>query len=304
MTITDVAGVTRSNAYKVPPEELREGPHSRRWLDPDVTELALDILERGQLVPALVQWSKDGQGKDCLEIVEGHRRAAAIRYINENGLYTERNEVAVLKVRCELFTGQGSFAASVAANHKRKGLTPIDRAHSIATLEQGGMTRKDIAKLLEVSEPTLTQDLKLLTLSAKLQKDIHNGKLAASIGYELAGMEPAERDKALEPAPTTDPSTAAGGQTGGQTASQAKPTRTSVRKAKRDKAERGEAVSGSVSRSRKEVYNLFAEWAGCGDGSIEDPIMKLCAAIVKYMDGGCGDRAILNRMRELAEGGE
>lgn len=301
MTITDVAGVTRANAYNVPPEDLREGSHSRRWLDQDVLDLALDIVTRGQLVPAIVQWHKTDEGEEHLEIVEGNRRVAAIRYINENGLYTERGEVVPLKVRCELFKGPEAFAASVAANLKRKGLTPIDRAHSIATLEKEGKTRKVIAQLLEMSEATVSRDLTLLTLPAALQKDIHSGKLAASVGYELVGMEPAERTKALETtsSTTTDKATESAG---GQTDREPRPTRTSVRKVKRDKAERGEATKGSVSRSRKEVYSLFESWADCTDGTIEEPIMKLCGAICKYMSGEGGDRAILNRMRALAEG--
>ena len=79
-------------------------------------------------------------------------------------------------------------------------------------------------------------------------------------------------------------------------------TRESVRKVKRDKAERGEETTGPKARSRKMVHNLFTDWAGCEDGTIEDPIKKLCAAIVKWMDGETGDRAVLNRMREMLEG--
>ncbi len=299
MQITDVAGVTRANAYNVPPEELREGPHSRRWADTDVLELALDIAERGQIVPVLVRQRKDDQGTEYLEIVEGNRRTAAIRYVNENGLSVD----VPLKVRCELFKGKESFAASVAANIKRKGLTPIDRAHSIATLEQEGKTRKDIARLLEVSEATISQDLKLLTLSAKLQKDIHNGKLAASVGYELADLEPAERTRALETATAGSTAGAGGGAAesmGAAGGGKAKPTRTSVRKAKREAAERGEDTKGSKARTRKEVYNLLSAMAE--DITIEEPIRKLCSTITQYMDGKVGDRAVLNRMRELAEG--
>jgi ParB-like chromosome segregation protein Spo0J len=260
------------------------------------------------LVTVIVDWDTNGN----LVVVDGRRRVAAIRYGNESGLFVGKDgEPAILPVRCELFKGgqKETFATAAVTNVKRKGLTPIDRAHSMATMEKAGKSRKDIAKLMDVSESTITQDLKLLTLSAALQKDIHSGRLAASIGYELAGLEPAERAKALE---TTSASTPASSTTtarvpadaGGQTGGEAKPTRTSVRRAKRDKAEKGEATRGPVSRSRKEVYNLFAEWAGCGDGSIEDPIMKLCAAICKYMNGETGDRAVLNRMRELVEGGE
>ena len=131
----------------------------------------------------------------------------------------------------------------------------------------------------------------VLTLSVPIQKDIHKGKIAASVGYELAGMEPAERTKALEIATTADE--------GPAEPAKAKPTRTSVRKAKREAAEKGAETKGSTARSRKEVYSLFTEWAACEDGTIAEGIRKLCATLVKYMDGETGDRAVLNRMREL-----
>ncbi len=296
MQIIDVKGVTRANAYNIPTDELREGPHSRRWADQDILELALDIVDRGQIVAALVRWRKDDQAKEYLEIVEGNRRVAAIRYINENGLSPN----CPLPVRCELFRGAESFAASVAANIKRKGLSPIDRAHSIATLEKEGKSRKEIAKLLEVSEALISRDLTLLTLSVALQKDVHKGKLSAEVGYELASLTPEDRTKALESGVTPAGKTESTGQS--QLSTEAKPVREAVRRLKREKAERGEDTKGSTARSRKEVYNLFSDYAGCQDGTIEDPIKKLCAAIVAYMDGKAGDRAVLNRMRELAEG--
>lgn len=288
--IVDVAGVTRANAYMVPPEELYQGKNSRRWADTEISELAQDIFERGQLVPILVAWEKGEDDTEHLVVVDGNRRVSAIRYINENP--EKFKNKPPLKVLCQQFKGAEKFSASVVTNLKRRGLSAIDRAHSIATLEEEGKTRKDIAKLLEVSEATVSQDLKLLSLSAAIQKDIHKGKIAASVGYELAGMEPAERTKALETSTTT------AGESG-QAEPKTKPTRTSVRKAKREAAEKGAETKGSTARSRKEVYSLFTEWAACEDGTIAEGIRKLCITLVKYMDGETGDRAVLNRMREL-----
>jgi len=304
MQLREIAGVTRANAYLIPPEELHEGAHSRRWADQDVLELALDILERGQLVPVLIAWEKT-DGQERLVVVEGHRRVAAIRYINENALSVD----GPLKVRCEHFRGPERFAASVAANLKRKGLSPIDLAHSISTLEKEGKTRKDIAKLLEISEALISRSLRLLTLPAGLQKDIHKGKLSAEAGYELAGMEPADRDKAMAEAQKPSASGSAAGAAGSATASgsgkgrQPSGVRAAARKVKREKAERGEATSGPKSRSRKEIRNLFVAWAECEDGTIEEGVLKFAATMVKYMDGEVGDRAVLNWLRELAEEG-
>jgi ParB/RepB/Spo0J family partition protein len=273
--ITKLDGVTRANAYKVPPEILQHAENSRRWDDNEVIDLALDIVERGQKVAVLVKW---GEG-DQLLVTDGRRRVAAIRYINENGLSMD----GPLKVRCEFDTAakEESFVTAVVTNLKRKGLSDIDLAHSITTLEKQGKTRKEISKLLEISEALISRTLKLITLPAAVQKDIHRGKIAASVGYEMAGDETATQEVAQE--------AAAGG----------KPTVEKIRKARREKAEKGEEAAGPKTRSRKVVYNLFVEWAGCTDGTLEDKIMKFASTMVKYMDGETGDRAVLNRLRDL-----
>ena len=279
--ITKLDGVTRANAYKVPPDLLQHAENSRRWDDTDIVDLALSILEEGQKVPVLVKWGEDGQ----LLVADGRRRVAAIRYINENGLAMDNEDGSItpLQVRCE-FDGAKkgeSFVTAVITNMKRKGLTPIDLAHSIATLEGQGKTRKDIAKILEISETQISRTLKLLTLPVAVQKDIHKGKIAASVGMEMAGDEGAQADAAE--------ASAAG----------EKPTVEKIRRKRREKAEKGEETAGPKARSRKVVYNLFVEWAGCDDGTIEDGIKKFSATMVEYFDGSCGDRKVLNRLREL-----
>ena len=85
-----------------------------------------------------------------------------------------------------------------------------------------------------------------------------------------------------------------------ETAAGEKPTVEKIRKKRREKAERGEEAAGPKTRSRKVVYNLFTEWAGCEDGTLEESVMKFAATMVKYFDGEAGDRAVLNRLRELA----
>lgn len=294
MQLTDVQGVTRANAYMVPVEELHEGKHSRRWADQDVLELALSIADQGQLVPILVKWAKNGEGQEVLEIVEGHRRAAAIRYINDNGLIVD----GPLKVRAEIYRGGEAFSASASANLNRKGLTAIDLAHCITTLEAEGKSRKEIAKLLGISEALISRTLKLLTLPAALQRDIHKGKISAEAGYELADSTPEEREEVLA---TSREQAKEGGKEEAKAAAGGKVTRTQVRKAKRTRAERGEETSGPKAMSRKEFRKVFEDFAACDDGTIEEPIQKLCKTILDLIDGKAGERAVLNRMRELGD---
>ncbi len=328
--IVDLAGVSRANAYFIPAEQLEQKEDSRRWSDQDVTELALDIAERGQLQPVLVTWDKTPEGKERLVIVAGRRRVAAIRYINERGLSAD----GPLKVLCLHFKGAETFAAATVENRKRKGLSAIDLAYDIQTLLDLGKTRKQIAKLLEISEPLISRTLTLLKLPVSVQRDIHKGTISAETGYEMVTLPAEDQEKFSEPAEAQAerPAKAIGQESQteprpSRTTAQAsheepdssqersdpsqraepsrpratKPTRASVRKIKRDRVERGEETSGPTGLSRKEIRELFAEFAGCQDGTIEEPIMKLCAAIVKAIDGEIGSRAVLNRMRELAE---
>jgi ParB/RepB/Spo0J family partition protein len=299
-SITDLAGVTRANAYNIPPEVLQQGDHSRRWDDTDIVELADDILNRGQLVPALINRQEDG----TITIVDGNRRVAAIRYINEN----KPPAAGPLLVRCEPYRGGkgDTFAASVSTNLKRKGLTPIDLAHSITILERQGKTRKEIGKLLEISESLISQTLKLTTLPADIQRRVHKGEIPASAAYELADMPKEHRDEALDLVKKGRPK-ASGGETasGSGSFSSGAPApvtaREAVRRVKREKAEKGEEVAGPTQRSRKEIVNLFTEWSGCEDGTIEEDILKFCKTMVDYMAGKVGDRAVLNRLRELKD---
>jgi ParB/RepB/Spo0J family partition protein len=266
-------------------------------------ELALDILERGQLVPAIIDKHEDG----TVAVVDGNRRVAAIRYVNENGLSVK----GPLKVRCEQYRGEEgeTFAASVSTNLKRKGLTPIDLAHSISTLERQGKTRKEIAKLLEISESLISQTLKLTTLPADIQRRVHKGEIPASAAYELADMPKGQREEALDLVKKGKASSKAlggegsGGSDTGSGAGAPTPVtaREAVRQVKRSKAEKGEEVAGPTQRSRKEIVNLFTEWAGCTDGTIEESILKFAKTMVEYMAGKVGDRAVLNRLRELKD---
>jgi ParB/RepB/Spo0J family partition protein len=318
--ILDVKGAARANSYMLPPEALKPGENSRKIPDTDVRDMVEDILVRGQLQPVLVQWNADSE----LEIVDGHRRVLAITRINEKSLTDEP-----IKVRCERFSGkpEDSFSASIAANLKRKELSPIDRAYDILMLEKQGKTRQEIAKLMGISEPLISRSLKLPKLPAAIQRKVHTGEIAAETAYELVDMKPEDRAKAMAPDETNtapvetnagpsethppaddvhipeDETHTAPADPHRKPAKSQTVTRERIRQVKREKAERGEETQGPTGRTRKEIRNQFEEWAKRDDETIEEPIRKLCASMVKFIDGEIGERAILTRIRELSEPG-
>jgi ParB-like chromosome segregation protein Spo0J len=308
--------------------------NSRKIPDTDVAETVDDMLRRidkgqqPQLQPILVQWNAEGK----LEIVDGHRRVESITRINADPKLSASHPLLILplKVRCERFSGkpEDSFEASVAANLQRKELSPMDRAYDIQQFEKMGKSRKEISQIMGISEPLISRSLKLTTLPVAIQRKVHKREIAAETAYELADMQPEDRDKAMgsklvgpvpialaetntEPGEThpqpddvhslmgethTEP-----GETHEKPAKPQKLTRERIRQVKRDKAERGEETSGPVGRSKKEIRNQFEEWAKRDDQTIEEPIRKLSASMVKFIDGEIGERAILTRMRELSE---
>jgi ParB/RepB/Spo0J family partition protein len=321
--ILDVKGAARANSYMLPPEALSPGLNSRKIPDTDVSDMVQDILDRGQLAPVLVQWNAANE----LEIVDGHRRVLAISQINKQKL---AHWPELMKVRCERFSGkpEDSFAASVAANLKRKDLSPMDRAYDIQQFEKMNKSRKEIAQIMGISEPLISRSLKLTTLPAAIQRKVHKREIPAETAYELADMTPEDRAKVMEPKPaetntapaetnaesaethppaddthiTEAETPTAPVETYQKPATAQKLTRERIRQVKRDKAERGEETSGPVGRTKKEIRTQFEEWAKREDETIEEPIRKLCASVVKFIDGEIGERAILTRMRELAEG--
>ena len=323
--ILDVKGAARANSYMLPPEALLPGDNARRVPDQDVEDMIQEILLRGQMKPITIQWNSENQ----LEIVDGHRRHLAVQRINERKLTTEP-----LKLRCEPFKGEreDAFAAAVAIQTHQKDLDPMDRAYDIERLEKAGKTRKEIAQILNISEPLISRALKLTKLPKAIQRKVSRGEIASETAYELADMKPEDRDKAMESKPA-EPSTQLSGvdtdsalagapaiapdnsQGSGldtpETFATAEPsapikaekvTRERIRQVKREKAERGEETSGPVGRTKKEIRAQFAEWSAREDETVSDKVKKVCNACVRFMDGEVGPRAVITQLRELEEG--
>ena len=298
LKLVELEGVSRSNAYQIPPEHLQQGENPRAVADKEIRTLAESILAQGQIVPVVIYTDKEGEP----HILDGNRRVAAIRFINE---HMADRIMAPLKVRCEVYKGPDAYEASVVATHKRKAFSPVDLAHIIKTLEEKGKSRKEIAKLLEVSEPLISRALKLLRLPAKHQREVHAGRQSAEWGYEMADLTEKDREELertsqpeAEPSQETGASSRPEAEASQPEAKTAAPTRKAIRKLKREKAERGEQTRGPKGLSRLEIREVFAGWSV--DESIEEPIQKVSAAVVKCIDGEVGIRAVLNRLRELA----
>ena len=83
-------------------------------------------------------------------------------------------------------------------NCVREDLKPIERAKGFRTLMQRlGLSQRGLAEKLDVSQGQVMQALKLLELPPAVQESIDAGRVAPSIGYEIAKVTDPSRQVEL-----------------------------------------------------------------------------------------------------------
>ena len=281
-------GWTVLESGEIDPRDLviDESMNGRRYSDQDVGEMVLSLLQDGQKSPICVRRND----KDKLSVVFGFRRSKAGVEIHEAGLRKG------FKLRYELVDvdDMTAFITNVVENNERQALTDIDHAHNIARLhEQFGMQYQDIAKRLNKSNSWVSQTIKLLKLTAAQQKlvaqhQVSGGKkgIPAASGYELAEMEPAERQAEIEKI---------------MSANEGRVPRSAVRKRKQAK---NQDKGGRSALTAKEIRFPFdqvvedAQTRIAEDGGEMTPFESVCKDFSKFCLGKIGERAMLNHLRE------
>ena len=147
----------------------------RRDFDKEaLQQLADSIAQSGVLQPLLVV--KEGMR---YRIVAGERRYRAARMA---GLHTVPCLVKDL-------SDQEIMEAALIENLQREDLNPMEEAAGIrALMDKCGYTQEMAAKRVGRSRPAVANILRLLTLPAKVQKLVKDGKLSAGHARVLAGL--------------------------------------------------------------------------------------------------------------------
>lgn len=165
-----------------------------------VEELVVSMLELGQQEPVAVVRNTDYSGQEY-RLIFGFRRHRAATIINNEGLYDTARHPEGFLLRAELWDksgGHNGLVRAVAENVVRKDLSDIERAGVIKRLKKAGMKQKEAAKVLNVSEATVTQLLKLLDLPAEVQDAIHEGRATREMCLIAAGIvDEGKRKEAL-----------------------------------------------------------------------------------------------------------
>lgn len=274
---------------EVDPRELviNQEANGRRYPADRIGEMVVSLLTEGQKAPICVRKTE----KDKLSVVFGYRRALAGQEIFENNLRKG------FRLRYELVDVDDltAFLANMTENDQREDLTDIDHAYNFQRLkEQFGMTLQDINKRTGHSVSWISMTMKLLNLTAAQQRQValyktSNGKsgFSAAVGYELADMEPEERQARIDEVKKASPGK--------------KITRSAVRKAK-SRSRGGEAEQKA--RTAKEIRFPFETAYDEAKAKAKEEERDLTAYenilgdFSKFCLGKLGERGMLAHLRE------
>jgi ParB/RepB/Spo0J family partition protein len=159
----------------VPLVLIDPSPHNPRkhFDETALAELAESIRSVGLIEPLIVRTIERGR----YELVAGERRWRACKLA---GLVT-------VPVRDAVLTDLQAAEIRIVENLQRKDLTAIEEARGFEELiQQAGYTHKALAEKLGVSEPHVTNRLRLLKLPAKWQKRILSRELPPTHARSLA----------------------------------------------------------------------------------------------------------------------
>lgn len=162
-------------------KELRPNPYQPRKIfqQEAIDELKASILEHGILQPLVVRKSIKGY-----EIVVGERRFRAAK----------EAKLQVVPAVVRELSEQQMMELAVIENLQREDLSPIEEAIAYQTLMgKLKLTQEEVAKRLGKSRPHVANHVRLLSLPAKIQELISNGKISMGHGRALLGLRQKEK---------------------------------------------------------------------------------------------------------------
>ena len=204
-------GISKKTILRLSPAMIAADTENngRRYHNVAVDDLAMEILEDGQLLQPLGVTGpfKKGEGKPedkgKYRLNFGLRRFQAMQMIIDGGLAVgSPNEDALSMIDCTLLSSEAgddkaAFLFNLAENVSRESLNPMDQAHNIVKLiDEFGMTNAEAAKELNISASAASQLKALMKLPVSLHKHLASGRIGASVGYELS-RQPAEQVEEL-----------------------------------------------------------------------------------------------------------
>jgi len=148
----------------------------RQFNQEKLMELAESIKENGLIQPLVV----DRQSDTEYELIAGERRLAACKLAG----------IAEVPVYVKEVTDRERLVLAIIENVQREDLSPIEEAKAYNQLiEEFGLTHLELSKIMSKDRVTVTNTLRLLKLSEKIQQMIEEKMLTPGHARIILGID-------------------------------------------------------------------------------------------------------------------
>jgi ParB family chromosome partitioning protein len=168
----------RKDGIQVDPRAIivKEGFNVREDMG-DLEALSESIVQIGLQVPLMV---KKVRGEDKYELVDGHRRLAAIMLAIENG-----HDIKYVDTSTFLGNEEDRIFSMIATGVGQKTLNEVEQSEAIKRLTMFGYSVEEIAKKIGKSVPHVYNLVKVSTLPKVIKDKISHGLISATVVLQI-----------------------------------------------------------------------------------------------------------------------
>jgi ParB family transcriptional regulator, chromosome partitioning protein len=154
----------------------------KRFDEQRLTELAASIKQYGIIQPIVVK--KEGSK---YRIVAGERR------------YRAAKMAGLTEIKAILFKGEEDYQISLIENLQREDLNPIEVAEAYTELiKRFSYTQQELSEKVGKSRSEISNCMRLLNLTGKIQDLVRNGTISVGQARPLAVLEKSEQEAVLD----------------------------------------------------------------------------------------------------------
>lgn len=168
----------------VPVEQILPNPNQPRksFDETSLKELSISIKNQGILQPILVEQISE----TSYSIIAGERRYRAAKMAG----------ISKVPVIVKTLSEMQRMEISLIENIQRENLNPIEEAKAYSyLLNETGITQEELSRKVGKDRSTISNSIRLLQLSAEMQKDMLDGKFSAGQARALLSVvNPADRE--------------------------------------------------------------------------------------------------------------
>jgi ParB family chromosome partitioning protein len=153
----------------------------------NIEELANSILEMGLQVPLM---AKKVRGSDKYELVDGHRRFTAVKYLLDKG-----HDIPYVDIIPFNGNEEDRVLAMITTGTGQKSLTEMEQAEAIKRLINFHYKPEEIAKKIGKSIPHVYNLIALSKVSKKIKEVIGSGDISGTTVVQIVRQTDDEREQ-------------------------------------------------------------------------------------------------------------